>query len=70
VDGPHVATVNDQDQIEIQRVTLGRDLGPRVVVVDGIRGDERLVVNPGDGLVNGVQTNVRAAEKAPGIAKR
>jgi multidrug efflux pump subunit AcrA (membrane-fusion protein) len=70
VDGPHVATVNEQNQIEMQRVTLGRDLGPRIVVVEGIRGDERLVVNPGDGLVNGVRVQVRSGEPAPGIAQR
>lgn len=70
VDGPHVATINDQNQIEIQRVTLGRDLGPRVVVVEGIRGDERLVVNPGDGLVDGVRVQIRSEERAAGIAER
>ena len=45
-DGPHVALVNEQNQIEVKRVTLGRDLGNRVVVAEGIRGGERLVVNP------------------------
>ncbi len=62
VDGPHVAVVNEQSRIEIKRVTLGRDLGPRVVVVDGIRGDERLVVNPTDDLVSGLQIRINNAE--------
>ncbi len=48
VEGPHVAVVNDQSRIEIRPVILGRDLGDRVVVAEGIRGDEQLVVNPGD----------------------
>src|SRR5439155_3394102 len=52
--GPHVALVNEQGQIEIRRVTLGRDLGNRVVVADGIRGDDRLVVNPSDDLTSGL----------------
>jgi multidrug efflux pump subunit AcrA (membrane-fusion protein) len=59
VAGPHVAVVNEQDQIEIRPVTLGRDLGSRVVVVDGIHGDERLVVNPGDELSTGVSVHIR-----------
>ena len=58
VEGPHVAVVNEHDQVEIRRVSLGRDLGNRVVAADGIRGNERLVVNPGDGLRNGERVRV------------
>jgi multidrug efflux pump subunit AcrA (membrane-fusion protein) len=63
VNGPHVAMVNEQNQIEIKPVTLGRDLGDRVVVADGIHGHERLVVNPRDNLASGlhVEINQRAA---------
>jgi hypothetical protein len=58
VGGPHVAVVDDRDQIEIRPVTLGRDLGSRVVVVDGIHGDERLVVNPSDALSTGETVHI------------
>ncbi|MBA4017097.1 MAG: hypothetical protein C0483_07995 [Pirellula sp.] len=50
VEGPHVALVNDRNQVELRKIQLGRDLGGRVVVLQGIRGGERLIVNPGDGL--------------------
>jgi multidrug efflux pump subunit AcrA (membrane-fusion protein) len=71
VAGPHVAAVNDQNQIEIKRVTLGRDLGQRVVVVEGIRGDERLVVNPGDDLTSGMRVQIgNAAEAAHQLAQK
>jgi len=58
VAGPHVAVVNDQDQVVITPVGLGRNLGSRVEVIEGIRGDERLVVNPGDELTNGTPVRV------------
>jgi multidrug efflux pump subunit AcrA (membrane-fusion protein) len=58
VDGPHVALVNDQDRIDVKKITLGRDLGDRVVVAEGIRGHERLVVNPGDELAGGERVQV------------
>jgi RND family efflux transporter MFP subunit len=64
VEGPHVAVVNDRDQIELKRVSLGRDLGNRVQVVDGIRGDERLVVNPGANLIDGVAVRVTNTHEA------
>ena len=69
VDGPHVAVVNGQGQIEINRVHLGRDLGTRIVVLEGIRGDERLVVNPGDELTVGQRVQVANAKSAEQVAK-
>jgi multidrug efflux pump subunit AcrA (membrane-fusion protein) len=64
VNGPHVAVVNDHNEIEIRPVTLGRDLGNRVVVAEGIQGKERLVVNPSDDLEDGVQVEVRRGPEA------
>jgi multidrug efflux pump subunit AcrA (membrane-fusion protein) len=70
VDGPHIAVVNEGDQIAMRKVHLGRDLGNRVVVVDGIQGSERLVVNPGDDLINGLQIQVAPTESNTEVAKR
>ena len=53
VDGTHVAIVGDDNHVEMKPVTLGRNLGARVVVVEGIRGNERLIVNPSDTLTSG-----------------
>jgi len=65
--GPHVALVNHQGQVEINRITLGRDLGDRVIVVEGIHGDEQLVVNPSDELKTGVSVEVA---HAAGVARK
>ncbi len=71
VDGPHVVVVNDADEIEVRQVTLGRDLGARVVAVDGIRGDERLVVNPSDDLIGGLRVQIGETHAAePVVAQR
>jgi multidrug efflux pump subunit AcrA (membrane-fusion protein) len=64
VDGPHVALVNDQHKIEIRPVILGRDLGNRVLVVNGIQGQEQLVVNPSDDLATGLTVKVGSSEKS------
>jgi RND family efflux transporter MFP subunit len=69
--GPHIALVNEQDQIEVKRVKLGRDLGDRVVVADGFHGDERLVVNPGDELTSGAHVEInRRSDSAQRVAQR
>lgn len=70
VAGPHVAIVNEQDRIEIKPVRLGRDLGNRIVVVEGILGGEQLVVNPGDDLVHGLRIQVAESGRAPEVAQR
>ena len=62
--GPHVALVNEQNQIEVKRISLGRDLGDRVVVAEGIEGRERLVVNPDDDITSGVQVAVDGRENS------
>ncbi|HEV7226103.1 MAG TPA: efflux RND transporter periplasmic adaptor subunit [Pirellulales bacterium] len=70
VEGPHVAVVGERNQIELKRVSLGRDLGARVIVLDGIRGDERLVVNPSDDLVDGVSVRIGPRDLPGEIARR
>jgi len=58
VDGTHVAVVDDQNQVMMKLVVLGRNLGSRVEVIEGIHGNERLVVNPTDDLTNGMRVQV------------
>lgn len=43
------------------RVTLGRDYGTEVEVVSGLTGNERVIVNPPDSLIDGEE--VRAAQQ-------
>lgn len=68
VDGPHVAVVDTDQHVELRLITLGRDLGRRIVVVTGIRGDECLVVNPGDDLTTGMPVNIADRRPIPDSA--
>ena len=71
VAGPHVALVDDESHVELKPVTLGRDLGNRIIVTAGIQGGERLVVNPGDDLASGDRVKINGPEAAvPRIAQR
>jgi RND family efflux transporter MFP subunit len=70
VEGPHVAVVDDRGAIELRHVTLGRDLGRRIVVVDGIHGGERLVVNPGDDLASGTLVQLAARSNPRELAQQ
>jgi multidrug efflux system membrane fusion protein len=65
VDGPHVAIVNDQEHVQIKPVSLGRDYGRTIAIIEGIQGNERLVVNPSDRLTEGVQVHIENGSQSP-----
>lgn len=52
-EGPRVAIVDAQGKVRLQSVRLGRYLGDSVEVLDGLTGNERLVLNPTDSLADG-----------------
>lgn len=53
-DGSYVAMVDETSRVRFVKLTLGRDLGPQVEVLAGLRGGESLVVSPSDAVVEGV----------------
>ena len=70
VSGPQVAVIDEDYRIELRPVTLGRDLGSRIIVASGLTGHERLVVNPGDDLASGDRVEVRpSATSTASLAK-
>ncbi len=54
-DGPQVAVVTEGDLIHYAKVQVGRDYGDRVEVLEGINPGDRLVINPGDTVREGVK---------------
>ena len=62
-DGLRVATLEESHKVRLVDVTLGRDLGPTVEVVTGLKGGELVVINPPDSLQDG--QDVRVVADAP-----
>ena len=52
-EGTRVAVVDAASRVHLRPVTLGRNLGESIEVLDGIAGSDRLVVNPSDSLGEG-----------------
>ena len=52
-DGTLVDTITDGGAIHVQKVTLGRDFGTRMEVLDGLEDGQRIVDNPSDALTEG-----------------
>ena len=61
--GMQVAIVKDGNTIALKSITPGRDFGANIEVIAGLKGDESVVINPPDSLMEGEK--VRVAETLP-----
>jgi RND family efflux transporter MFP subunit len=52
-EGVRVAAVGDAGKVTLLPVKVGRNFGPNVEVLDGLKGDERMVLTPSDSLADG-----------------
>ncbi len=60
--GAQVALVRD-GKVHFQKVTVGRDLGTELEISTGITGDDRIIVNPGERLAEGVDVQTVDLDK-------
>jgi RND family efflux transporter MFP subunit len=60
--GVQVATVGADGRVTIVPVTLGRDFGDAVEVLNGLSGNEQVIVNPSDSLSAGSLVRLAKAE--------
>jgi membrane fusion protein, multidrug efflux system len=64
----HVATVGANGQVVMKSVTIGRDYGSDIEIVQGLSADDKVILSPPDSLTEGV--NVHVAAPPPGqVAK-
>lgn len=62
-DGTRVAVVGRDGVAHLRPITIGRDFGTEVEVMDGLRGDESLIADPTDDLRDGVKVKVLPPKK-------
>lgn len=61
--GLRVATVDADSRIRFKTVTIARDLGKEIELGSGLAADDRVIVAPPDGMVDGDQVRVAGADK-------
>ena len=61
-EGTLAAVVNGENRIEFKKLTIGRDLGNAVEVLQGIDATDRIVINPPDALEERQTVNVSTPE--------
>jgi membrane fusion protein, multidrug efflux system len=63
-EGSQVATIENGDRIHWQDIRVGRDFGDRIEVIDGLKENTKVVMNPTDDLREGTQVEVKSEEES------
>jgi hypothetical protein len=64
--GLHVAVVDNDGKIALKEVSIARDFGNEVELNSGITPEDRVVVNPPDGVANGDDVRIAGTAGKPG----
>lgn len=62
-EGPQVVTVTNDNRIHWQKISVGRDFGTQLEVLNGLKENTEVVMNPTDDLREGIEVQVKGAEK-------
>ena len=67
-DGTTVGIVDSNDKVEIRRIVIGRDLGSKLEISEGLTENDRVIINPSDGLTDGISVKIATQKKAAATA--
>ncbi len=59
-----MATIENADRIHWQNIHVGRDFGDRIEVLDGLKENTKVVMNPTDDLREGIQVAVKSTDES------
>ncbi len=66
--GLSIATVGADNRVLIKPVTIERDLGAVIELASGLAPDDRVIVNPPDGIDTGAEVRLADAASTPKVA--
>jgi RND family efflux transporter MFP subunit len=68
-EGLRAVVIDENHKTRLQALTIGRDYGTSLEVLQGLKASDWIVLNPPDSLADGEQVNVKRLEQnAPGAA--
>ena len=65
-EGLRAVTVDAKNHIHLRALTIGRDYGTSLEVLQGLAKDDWIVINPADSLEDGQEVRVKQPEPKPG----
>ena len=64
-EGTAVGVVSPEGKVEIKGIKVGRDLGTKLEVTEGLSITDRVIENPSDGLADGMQVTIAGSQNRP-----
>lgn len=61
-DGMQAATIDQNNQVVMKTVQIGRDFGKQLEILAGVDANDRVVINPSDSLTDGVTVRIVQAQ--------
>jgi len=68
-EGATVGVVHPDGKVEIRKVTIHRNLGDKLEISQGLSDSDQVIVNPSDGLANGMNVSVIEPNQAAGTER-
>jgi RND family efflux transporter MFP subunit len=68
-EGPQVGVVRADGKVELHTVTLGRDFGSRLEILEGLGRNDHVILNPADSLVSGATVKESGAPPIATVEK-
>ena len=56
--GTQVGVVDDSNTVHLKDIKIGRDLGTKLEIIDGLEESDRVIVNPSDSITDGMKVQV------------
>jgi RND family efflux transporter MFP subunit len=65
-EGAAVGVVKQDNTVDIRRIKIGRDHGTKLEIAQGLKPDDRVIINPSDGLASGQKVSIRQSQQQKG----
>ncbi len=56
--GPQVGVVDDQNTVHLKNIKIGRDMGTKLEIIEGLDENDQVIVNPSDSLADGQKVRI------------
>jgi RND family efflux transporter MFP subunit len=57
-EGPRAVVVDSDGKVHLRPITIGKDYGTTLEILDGVSVEDRVIINPADSIEEGQQVNV------------
>jgi len=61
--GPQVGVVDDQNTVHLKDIKIGRDMGTKLEIIEGLDENDQVIVNPSDSLADGQKVHIDTSKQ-------